>query len=179
MRLLARKYGAVDYIGASTMPYSAKTVANYFLSKSFETGVELSPMKLIKLVYLAHGWSLGLRGEPLIEDAVQAWKYGPVIPTLYREFKGFGNTPITALVNGLRPSSNQELDTDSKLLLDKIWDNYSKLSATQLSALTHESGSPWYNIWNDQKGSEEMGAIIPNALIKRFYKNKVDASARR
>lgn len=75
--------------------HDPKAVANYILDCGKEDGETLSPMKLIKLVYLAHGWNLGLTGEPLITEHVQAWRYGPVIPSIYHDFKEYGNQVVT------------------------------------------------------------------------------------
>jgi len=44
-------------------------------------------MKLQKLVYYAHGWHLALNNEPLIDEQVECWQYGPVISSLFHEFK--------------------------------------------------------------------------------------------
>jgi len=52
-------------------------------------------MQLIKLVYIAHGWTLGLYNQPLIGKQVEAWTYGPVIPSVYHDFKHYGRDPIT------------------------------------------------------------------------------------
>ena len=82
------------------MPSYMKTaleIANYFIEKSLDSGVDLTPMKLNKLVYIAHGWYLGLSDRPLIGEAAQAWKYGPVIPSIYHRFKAYGGAQITSL----------------------------------------------------------------------------------
>ena len=71
------------------------SVANYFIGKGIESGIEVTPMKLIKLVYVAHGWYLGNYQKPLIGEASEAWKYGPTIPSLYHSFKQLGNQKIT------------------------------------------------------------------------------------
>ena len=48
--------------------------------------IDTTPMHVIKLVYLAHGWMLGFTSRALINEAVEAWTYGPVVPsTYYRE----------------------------------------------------------------------------------------------
>ena len=51
--------------------------------------IESTPMHMIKLVYLSHGWMLGLRERSLINEAVEAWRYGPVVPSVYHRFKSF------------------------------------------------------------------------------------------
>jgi uncharacterized phage-associated protein len=38
---------------------------------------------------------LAINKEPLIDERVEAWNYGPVIPSLYHEFKNFGSGAIT------------------------------------------------------------------------------------
>ncbi|MCC7437458.1 MAG: DUF4065 domain-containing protein [Armatimonadetes bacterium] len=70
-------------MNTSEAPYDSRIVGNSFLDIALKDGTALTPMKLLKLVYIAHGWHLGIMGKPLISDEVQAWKYGPVIPKLY------------------------------------------------------------------------------------------------
>lgn len=146
--------------------YSSFQIANHFIKKAGETGSELTPMKLMKLVYLGHGWHLGVTGKPLISERVQAWKYGPVIPNLYHQYKDFGRGQIG-------PSALTDVDpvTDPETIqfLDVIWDIYAKFSGGQLSTLTHEKDSPWWKTWNDHGGSEKKGAIIPEDSIRDFY----------
>src|SRR5262245_61420633 len=79
------------------MTFDAKAVANRFLNLARLEEKNLTPMKLQKLVYYAQGWCLGLNDCPIINEQVEAWQYGPVIPTLYHTFKEFGNGAITAL----------------------------------------------------------------------------------
>ena len=77
------------------MSHDPKAVANYFLDCAKEDGESLTLLKLVKLVYLAHGWHLGLTGDPLIKENVEAWRYGPVVPSIYHDLKIFGNNAIT------------------------------------------------------------------------------------
>src|SRR5262245_29920187 len=77
-----------------TPTYSALAVANYFLDLAKAKGLALDPMKLQKMIFFAHGWSLALYDEKLIDEPIQAWQYGPVVQSVYHEFKSFGAARI-------------------------------------------------------------------------------------
>jgi|GEM_PF-5349088 len=38
------------------MSYSPSVIANYFLDRASKEGRAVTPMQLLKLVYIAHGW---------------------------------------------------------------------------------------------------------------------------
>lgn len=143
--------------------FSAKTVANYLLELGKRDGVPIDPLKLQKLVYLAHGWSLVFLQRPLIKDAVEAWRFGPVVPALYREFKRFGASPITDSTAVAGPA--ETLDADSRALIDAVWDRYKALSPIQLSMFTHERGYAWDLARQGADFPPWDGPVIPNELI--------------
>jgi len=167
-----------NIINAVTSLESPLKIANYFVSKSINTGKELSPIKVLKLVYLSHGWYLGLTDKALIGEAVQAWKYGPVVEGVYHAFKSYGSEQITSYA--IDYNSNKikipipTLENDKVLIefLDRIWEVYGDLSGLILSTITHETGSPWDIIYNKQGGKDKHGTIIPNDLIRDYYKRK-------
>jgi len=149
------------------------SVANYFVNKSIYDGVELTPMKLLKLVYLAHGWNLGLKNEPLLAEAVQAWKFGPVVKSVYDSFKKFKDTQIDGLDFDVQTMSYViPKDEYTISLLNKIWDVYKDYTGLELSTLTHEEGSPWDIVWNKEGGKNKPFSIIRNYLIADYYRKK-------
>ena len=153
----------------NVMAYSPKKIADYFLMKGAED-VNMTPMKLIKLVYIAHGWSLGLYDKTLINEQPQAWKFGPVIPSLYDEFKEFGNKKIDKQVTE-NPIDNQDLTK----FLDKVWEVYGKYTGVQLSAKTHEPNTPWSKTWEKAKEYFNTFSLsIPDDLIKEHYLMKIE-----
>ena len=96
------------------MPYSAAKVANEMLRLAAERGEALSPLKLLKLVYIAHGWSFPyLLGQPLLAEPAQAWQYGPVVPSLYRATSRFRAAPIEGPIPDTDP---QELSAETRWL---------------------------------------------------------------
>lgn len=158
--------------------YNPLTIANFFL-KNYGSDNDITPMKLVKLVYISHGWYLGITGNALIDENPEAWKYGPVIPTVYHHFKNFGGLPIK--IQDFIPNPDTELNEEIKLFLKKIWDVYGQYSAIQLSAKTHKINTPWYISWNrtQERHSKRRGLgvyshQIPDNLIKRYYQNKFD-----
>ena len=83
---------------SGTSMYQSLTISNYFIQKLHETGHPVTAMKLIKLVYIAHGWYLALNeGKSLINEAIQAWKYGPVIHSLYHKLKKYYQHDILSI----------------------------------------------------------------------------------
>ena len=160
---------------------NALIIANYFIKKSLDSGVEVTPMKALKLVYLAHGWYLGLIGQPLISEGVEAWQYGPVVPSVYDRFKGYGGKQITELcpvpVPGPKIRYYDISDPQLTEFLDKIWDVYKGFSGVELSASTHQEGTPWYKTWYGDGGSRRRNATIPNDLIKDHYKKLAEKNA--
>ena len=77
------------------MTTSALSVANELIRLSQESKKPLTPMQLIKMIYIAHGWMLGIYKRPLIHNRIEAWKYNPVIPDLYQSLKRYGSGYIT------------------------------------------------------------------------------------
>ncbi len=68
---------------------------NYIIEKLNEKRInDLTNLKLQKLLYFAYGVHLSLFDERLFTDEIHAWKLGPVIPLVYKEFKDHGRNPI-------------------------------------------------------------------------------------
>ena len=156
------------------MTYPTEAVANYFLERAQAVGEEISPMKLQKLVYYAQGWHLGILGEPLIDEQVEAWRFGPVIRSLYHEFKEFGNQPIDRLAKKSTPSNFSEprIPKDpgpTRDILDKVYESYVGYSASRLSMMTHAPGTPWSRTVEDYGGSVPRGTDIPQDLIRKHF----------
>lgn len=141
--------------------HDSRTVANRFLALSNERGDALTPMQLLKLVYIAHGWMLGLYGRPLIRDQVQAWQYGPVIPRLYNAVRDYRGQPVT------RPLSapNEVLSGQEDDVICQVYEIYGSKTGPALSRLTHAEGTPWALTYVDG----EFGVVIPTDLIEDHY----------
>ncbi|HEX4181377.1 MAG TPA: type II toxin-antitoxin system antitoxin SocA domain-containing protein [Caulobacteraceae bacterium] len=143
--------------------HDSRTVANRFLALAKSRGDTLTPMQLLKLVYIAHGWMLGLAGRPLIRDQVQAWQYGPVIPPLYDALRHYRRDAVT---QSLAQPIGDALDPQEEHMVGEVDRIYGRLSGGQLSNLTHAKETPWALTY--RKG--EFGIPIPDDIIKAHYK---------
>lgn len=170
------------------MPYDPKAISNEFLLIARREDCVLTPMKIQKLVYYAHGWHLAIKGTPLINEQVEAWPFGPVIPSLYYAYRQYGRDPVTELTETIRvlsdpddpwkygyekliPSLKDDLQAEgfTKALLDRIWSEYGKFDAIQLSNMTHEVGAPWHQIASKYDLNPPRGTDIPKEVIRDYF----------
>lgn len=138
----------------------SRTIANEFIELARDKG-GLTPMQLLKLVYIAHGWSLGLYGRPLIDDEVQAWQYGPVIPSLYEAVRDYRDKPLTRPVR----SRDDELLGSEKDLIRQVYGMYGDKTGPALSRLTHAANTPWALTYIPG----QFGIRIPDDIIEDHY----------
>ena len=84
-----------NYKGRSGFMITSVNVANNFIRKAESENIPITPLKLQKLVYFIYKEYLQDTGTELFSERFETWKYGPVLPNLYSEFRVFGNKPIT------------------------------------------------------------------------------------
>ena len=167
----------------STEKYYPSSIANFFLYQSFDENIPLTPMKLIKLVYIAYGWHLAIYDKKLFDEPIQAWNYGPVIPSIYHEFKRFGKDQINDYSRSLDEKTGElslvkvvKDRTEVSKTLKIVWEIYKNHSAEQLSELTHKSGSPWDKAINthglfSEINDEDIKEISKFAIYKKLINN--------
>ena len=156
---------------------SGLLIADYILIESKKLGRQLSPMQVNKLVYISHGYNLGLRGKALISDQVEAWQFGPVIPSIYHSFKHYKKDPIERLsvcgtsiddLEGIDKRLDVIHDTVDKegiQIINCVIDEYGSLSGNQLSSSTHRKGTPWEETYV----KNQFYTKIPNQKIQEYY----------
>ncbi len=160
------------------MSYTPSHIANYMLDRAANENRSITQMKLLKLVYIGYGWNLSLTDKRLFEEPIYAWQHGPVIRSLYDEFKHFEKRSIDAhsidyeLDSGVVsvPRVDQG-DRDTTLILGRVWDIYKRFGAWQLREKTHEPDTPWSSVYKEGV----RNTIIPDTLIKPHFDQKIDA----
>lgn len=157
------------------MAYDAREIANYILDLADERELSLSNMKLLKIIFFAHGWYLAKYNEPLVLDTFQAWNHGPVVSTVYNEFKKFGDRIITDrakkinLDTGKNVCISPNVEKNIQNFLKIIVNYYAKYEAIRLSEISHFVGGPWDTVWRRFEREACVGMRIQNSEIKRFF----------
>lgn len=105
------------------------------------------------MVYLCFADYLCDTGKKLFTDSIYAFKYGPVVDTVYKRYKKYGYKPITEEKNDIN-STVPEMPAKSRILfaadgtekmisIETTLKKYGQLTASQLVELTHKESTPW------------------------------------
>lgn len=145
-----------------------KDVSKYLLNLSKpKTEESITNLKLQKLLYYAQGFYLAFYDTRLFNDEIEAWAHGPVVPSIYHDYKDNKYNEITKKYNPVEINlSNQE-----KELIEEVWDIFKAYDGKELEKLTH-SEDPW----KDTRGTLPEYAYsdekIAPELIKTYFKQK-------
>lgn len=101
----------------------------------------ITNLRLQKLLYYTQVWHLvNFNKEPLFDDEIKAWNFGPVVEEVYRKFKNFRHTPIS--LNVKKDEIEKIFDKKAIDFVEFIYGKYSRFSAYDLVNLTHNE-KPW------------------------------------
>ena len=137
----------------------ALDVAKVFLHFSNENRTamdcdDVTPMKLQKLLYYAQGNYLAEYGEELFKEKIYRWEYGPVVREVYDVYKSCGRNEI------IEHDTVNSVDVEYLPFLSRIYNDYGKYTASQLSTMTHRE-TPWLETQQNKE--------IKKTLIKSFF----------
>ncbi len=143
------------------MAYKVSDIANKIISKTdLEHGDTISNLKLQKMLYYQQGFHLAYFGTPLFDEEIVAWQYGPVVPSVYKEYKSFESNSIST---SKEPIS---LSKDEEELFDNVYEEYNQFSAVALMKMTHEE-SPWKNT--------AINSVISQEKMMSFFKTQIES----
>lgn len=148
-------------------------LSNNFIKASIEGKIEcLTPMKLQKLLYFTYGVYAAKTGTPLFSENFEAWQYGPVLSSVYQEFKSFGSNIINKYATDAEGNAYAlKLDIPEYKELGEIFGTicgkFAKISGLELSKLTHEKGTPWAKTYAN-------GIIAFENIVKYFKEHEAE-----
>ena len=142
-------------------------IAKYILSKR-----RCTHLKLEKLVYMAYAdYMCASGGKRLFEDEILAYKYGPIVASVYDVCKRFGYREVdekefSAQTFSELPVRSRILFADSGfekcLSVDGTIEKYGDLEGGALVDITHRRGSPW-------SCTEQSAPISDEDILKYHY----------
>jgi len=156
------------------MPHRPIAIANEFV-RQFGDANDLSHLKLQKLTYFAQGYWLAGRGEELVTERPQVWRYGPVFKSLYHILSGRGSSPIrqptgaNPFGEGTPPTLEAPAFQAERQLVEWVWAEYGNLTGPQLSDMTHALGTPWRKIAEERKFKVPLDFEIPEDLDWNYF----------
>lgn len=136
------------------MAYSPTMIANNILSRAFAEKAYMSPMKLQKVLYFVASEYQKATKRPLLEEPFSTWAYGPVVYSVYDEFRSFSKDNIKRYARDARGNVfmiDETQDIELKVALDRVWDRTKNVGAVRLSEITHMRDSAWDKAFQDDK----------------------------
>jgi uncharacterized phage-associated protein len=149
---------------------AVRDACEFFIALAQDAGETLTHMKLQKLLYYAQAWHCGMFGKPLFAAKFEAWKFGPVCPEVYCQYKELGNAGIPFVgrydeKDGCLAGVSKGFPPETLEFLNGIARDYMKYTAFQLSAMTHNE-KPW-------KGHAAAAEEIPVEEMIYYYASLV------
>ncbi len=141
---------------------TASEVSKFFLKLSQpEIGDIITNLKLQKLLYYAQGFNLAINETPLFDEQIIAWEHGPVVESVYQEYKSFGSNALPQ-PDDFNPN-DIFLENEIDLILE-VNQVFGQFSAWKLRNMTH-SESPWLSTIRNNE--------ITHEKLKEYFKTQV------
>lgn len=153
--------------------YRAMDVARHVINYSNKNGYEISNIRLQKVLYFTQAYFIIKRNELCFSDDLYAWQYGPVIPEVYYEFRGWGSMSIPTITRvtakGYKIRTIQYIDSvifdEDKILIDHVTDETSNMTVHELIRISHNQ-PPWRRSY-----SYGRKRLIPKEYMKEYFGN--------
>lgn len=165
----------------------AMIIADYIieLSTNGKLNHKINNLELQKYLYYINArYMVENGGEPLFNDTIEKWKFGPVLPNVYHTYKNYGAGPIEEvsdhetvdISDGIlhfypNPSDFKKIPHKVKNMIKETSKKLSDMNPFELVELTHEHAE-WkkdeYRILNGEKHL----AYSPEAINDYFVNNK-------
>lgn len=126
------------------MSYGTVNVSNNLIRRAFEETVEVTPMKLQRLLYIVASEYAKRTNERLFDEDFVVWAYGPVLLSVHHKFAPFSGGAIR-LYGKTASSEAYAVDEASDFVLakvlDSVWRNAKDVTPVILSRLLISAGS--------------------------------------
>lgn len=127
----------------------ATDCADYIVKKAQKLGKKITNLQLQKILFfMAAEYQRGGANYPFSEEEkFEAWGYGPVMPEVYQEYKGYESAPIETYKHDFfdyktcqwkeRNVDENDIDLKFKNIVNKYLDKLLKINVFKLVFYTH------------------------------------------
>ena len=140
--------------------YNVKEIAYYIISYSHGICKPVSNLKLQKLLYFVQGYFLAYSNgeEACFKEEIEAWAFGPVVESVYYEFRGYGSNDIPNFCVEHFNISNKDIEK-----IESVINMFKDYSANNLVTITHQQ-DPWKNTYYPYQNN-----IISKSEIAKYF----------
>lgn len=129
--------------GFDMYPYSAMNVANYILRYYSQRDTWISNLKLQKILYFLQAQFMVSKNKPLFIDEIEAWDCGPIVTSVYHNFKILGGASIPVIHQEKYP---YYVEWEDATIINAVLDELKPYTATDLLQIIHNQ-RPWKNAY--------------------------------
>lgn len=166
------------------MTYDAIDVAGFVVSTARRNFKDITNLHLQKILYFLEVKHLTDTGRPLFNDDIEAWKLGPVYPSVYHEYKVFGSHNIKFIPKIFKIISDSEegftfnnyeynddvLPEELRKLLQPNIEVLLNKDPFELVRITHKH-EPWLRMKPDILTNKRGLKYDKHELVKYFREN--------
>ena len=160
--------------------YKVLDICHHVVNYSNNNDYGISNLKLQKILYFIQAYFVMNTTDhsACFEERIEAWDFGPVVPTAYHAYKHYGSGDIPSVVSyfefdedsmwGLKAVKYEDsvISVEHKMLIDSVVDGFKDFSATDLVTITHRQ-APWKNAYVPHMNNE-----ITIAAIREYFNGK-------
>lgn len=141
---------------------SAERIALYIISSGFD----VTNLFLQKILYYVKAISELFVGKTIIPETCEAWKYGPVFPSVYDKYKEFGKHEIETKVSFEYAS---KLLTEEEIrIVNYVLYSFGIYNAWFLKDLTHAE-EPWIAARGGLDEDDSSHNVMKDELISVYF----------
>lgn len=124
--------------------YSANDIARYAITIFSQKGKPITNLKLQKILYYIQVAFMKKSSEPAFADEIQAWRHGPVVPTVYYEYNQYVAEPIDLRYN----IDDLSIEAADQRTINEVIGRYENTPAWTLVDYTHQE-YPWKHCYRE------------------------------
>lgn len=151
----------------SNARYTAENVAQYVIQHGQQQGTPPSHLALQKTLYFLQRDWLQRTGAPLFDEDFEAWRFGPVVRSIYKEYNLFCASPIHKTFK-----NTPYFAPEDRAQMDRVIHSCQVRSPWDLVSETHKPNTAWSKVWDNERGYKQ---VIPKSLILQCDVNRDNA----